>query len=688
MDIKTVHVICKSHLDIGFTDFAGSVVAHYLAEDFPQALRTLKEANQEGEDRLFVWTVGAWLLDLALRSLPRHQARALEEAVARGDIAYHALPFTLHSELASPPLFAAGLRIAARLDRRFGKTTIAAKMTDVPGHTRGIIAPLVGQGVHYLHIGVNTVSRMPEVPPVFLWENQAGQRLMVHYERSYGGLTALPGHDEALYFLHGMDNAGPPSLKTLQDTFSRLRARFPGARVLASTLDAYARGLARVRDSLPVIREEIGDTWIHGIGTDPKKTAALRALDRLSRHWDRDGTWDLHQQPLADGRLPREAFLEALLLVCEHTWGLDAKKFLSDFRNWNRADFDRARTAPRIPDTDGDIPGYREVFAFARAEFEALKPRGIAWQDRSYRLFERSHQEQRDYLEQALSLLPQALDKLARQAVQEAPPPALPGDARAVQEGEAVHVGGWTCALQGGALLVTSPNGQSLVLKPPLYQEVGQHSYTRFREQSLVHFEENIRWALPDNMKPGLEHSDAPLTDQAHWPASLSAWIRGADVYFTGSYDETPRRLAGCPAGFLLRLSPDEEGLAIHLYLDNKPANRKPEALFLPFRGDEKASLLVRKLGEWVDPRQVVPRGNRRSHGMDAFALMQPGGRQLLVQSLDAVLLCLGEPRLLDFDGGGPPGHAYVNLYNNLWGTNFKMWYEEPIHCRFLVTEG
>lgn len=688
MDIRKVHVIFKTHLDIGFTDFASSVLDHYLHRFFPQALKTAQEANQKGGDKLFVWTVGSYLIDLALRELPKDQAKELEEAVRKGDIAYHALPFTMHSELASPALFEAGLNIAARLDRRFGRKTIAAKMTDVPGHTQGIISPLVKHGVQYLHIGVNTVSRMPQVPPLFMWENAQGERLMVNYERSYGGLTTLQNHDEALYFLHTLDNTGPPSLESLHSVFAELRTRFPKAQVVGSTLQDFAVSLLPHQDSLPVLREEFGDTWIHGIGTDPYKTAKLRALDRLSRQFDEDGTWQQHQRPQADGRLPREAFLEELLLICEHTWGLDSKKFLSDFRNWNRADFDRARALDLISDADGDIPGFHQSFAYARKEFLHPKPQGIEWEDRGYRLFERSHQEQRDYLTRAVNLLPADLIEKGKQVLLDLPSVHLPAGGQPMQPGETTRINGFSVTFTGEGFRVVFPDGQALRLLPPLYQEVGRNTYHRFGEHYLVDFQKNSYWALPDNMKAGLRNSDAPLSDLEHRPLALTAVKEGDSLYLTGQYPEKPQALAGCPPRFTLRLAPFEKGLDIQLYLDKKPANRKPEALFVPFMGEEDDSLTIRKLGQWVSNQQVVKHGNRRSHGMDAFLFTKPDGRKLKVTSKDAVLLCVGAPRLLDFDGSGPESQVYVNLYNNLWGTNFKMWYEEPIFCRFLLTQG
>ncbi len=75
------------------------------------------------------------------------RVKRLERAIERGLIRWHGLPFTTHSELMSPALFRAGLSFSKELDRRFGKQTIAAKMTDVPGHTIGIVPLLAEAGL-------------------------------------------------------------------------------------------------------------------------------------------------------------------------------------------------------------------------------------------------------------------------------------------------------------------------------------------------------------------------------------------------------------------------------------------------------------------------------------------------------------------------------------------------------------
>ena len=95
----------------------------------------------------------------------------MEDAILAGDITWHGLPFTTHSELMDADLFRFGLSLSKELDNRFGKHTIAAKLTDVPGHTRGIIPLLADAGIKFLHIGVNPGSTVPGVPPLFRWQD-------------------------------------------------------------------------------------------------------------------------------------------------------------------------------------------------------------------------------------------------------------------------------------------------------------------------------------------------------------------------------------------------------------------------------------------------------------------------------------------------------------------------------------
>ena len=690
MAIQKVHVVFKTHLDIGFTDLSQSVVDHYLCKYIPAAMECASAVNRPDRPPLFVWTVGSYLIDLALRAYPKEKRDALDAAVRKGYITYHALPFTTHSELCGDTLFRAGLNITARLDARFGRKTIAAKMSDVPGHTIGIVAPMAESGIRYLHIGINSVARMPKVPPLFVWQNSAGQSMIVNYCRSYGGITEVEGHDEALYFMHSQDNMGPPSMAHLQQEFDGLRRKYPGAEIAASTLAAFAAGLENIREKLPVVTDEIGDTWIHGIGTDPKKVSALRALARLDGAWKKDGTWAKHNLLLEDGRDARSAFLEELLLVCEHTWGLDTKKYLTDFTNWNRSDFVQARKRDLLEDAYGQVTGCQEYFAFAKEEFLGQHPSSVTWDTRSYSFFESSHEEQRQYVTRAANLLPAPLREKAVALIADpesetlcAPlPPGL------LQEGRLNGIG---LAYQPDGSITLSPGGGAdfrLSIGAAEYQEVGQRSYQILAERFLCDMDAYKNWAVPDNCKPGLENSDAPYGSITHRPQMDAAMhMNGGALCWKGAYPPSPKALSGCPATFEAALCPLAQGkLLLTVWLRGKHANRKPEALFLPLAFPPPAKVQLEKVGTWVSPECVADGGNERCHAVQRIRIAEPGKDGWLLEPLDTPLLAIGKPDLLDFSRPDRWDRFYLALYNYLWGTNFKMWYEEDILCRVMIT--
>ncbi|MBN1639714.1 MAG: DUF5054 domain-containing protein, partial [Anaerolineae bacterium] len=379
MTIKTVHLVFKTHLDVGFTDLAAQVVRQYFDSFIPGALALADEMRARGGPERFVWTTGSWLIYEYLEQASTAERRRMEAAIALGDIAWHALPFTAASEAMSADLFRFGLSLSQRLDARYGRQTIAAKMTDVPGHTRAIVPLLAEAGVRMLHIGVNPASSAPDVPPAFVWRAPGGEEVVVLYSAgSYGTLHVIEGLDDALFIAHTNDNLGPPPVDNVVAIFEQVAAQFPGAEVRASTLDAFARVVWPARAALPVVTNEVGDSWIYGLGSDPIKVAQYRELLRLRETW------------LARGVDPDalDAFTRHLMLIPEHTWGLDEKVYLGDYVSYAPADLAKARDRDRV--AEDAIPS--EFADFRRW----AKP------DNTFSRFAASWQEQREYITMAV----------------------------------------------------------------------------------------------------------------------------------------------------------------------------------------------------------------------------------------------------------------------------------------------
>lgn len=721
---RTVHLVAKTHLDVGFTALAAEVVDTYVESYIPAALSLAAELRERGGPERFVWTTGSWLVHTFLERADAAGRRAAEEAIEAGDLAWHALPFTTHTELADVGLVEAGLEISARLDHRFGRRTIAAKMTDVPGHTRGLVPLLAAAGVELLHIGVNPVATVPDVPPAFRWRSPDGAAVTVVYQAGgYGDLTVVPGCADALAFAHTGDNLGPPSASDVVASFAALRGRVPGAEVRGSTLDAFAVGLRPAVADLPVVTAEIGDTWVQGVGTDPVKVARLRELLRLRRAWAAEG-----MVAPDDSRL--RGFHENLLLVCEHTWGMDEKTHLPDRVRWGRSTLASLRAEPRTAAFEGS---WAEQRAYVDAAVAAIESDGLR----------------------------RAADATLR-ALEDPVPPWLPGPS--VAPGAVVRLGVWEVGVDpvtgavthlvdtvapGRAVLADADHPIGLLA----HQAFDESDYRRYWEAYVHSTPEDEWWAVEDNTKPGIDAAGAvhgwwePMGAAVHEGVRLSHRVgldAGPDApgapgavgpgepapgASSGPQAEPPSgpgpgpgaaepvevealvvtltlpdeatTVSGAPATasvFLTDASPDTgpSRLGIELRWDAKPANRLPEATWFGVRpaGVDPATMRLDKLGQEVDPTDVVPGGGRDLHSVGDGARWSgtagPAGPDgtagsVVLRTLDAPLVAPGRPRLLDPSPAGPdPAEGvWVCLHDNVWGTNFPMWSEGRARFRF-----
>lgn len=686
-DVETVHLVAKTHLDVGFTALASAVVDTYVTTYIPAALALAAELRARGGPERFVWTTGSWLVHTFLERTDAAGRRAAEEAIAAGDLAWHALPFTTHTELADVGLVEAGLEISARLDHRFGRRTIGAKLTDVPGHTRGLVPLLARAGVELLHIGVNPVATGPDVPGTFRWRSPDGEEVTVVYQASgYGDLTLVPGSPHALAFAHTGDNLGPPSAADVVASFAALGERVPGAEVRGSTLDAFAAALRPVVPDLPVVTAEIGDTWIHGVGSDPQKVARYRELLRLRREWVAEG-----MVAPDDSRLRR--FHEHLLLVAEHTWGLDEKTHLPDRTRWGRATLAELRAEPRT------------------------------------RAFEASWAEQRGYVDAAVAgITSDGLRKAAVATLRALDDPLPPRVAGApVPAGQRVLLGVWEVEVdpRSGAVvhLVDTVTGHVLAdADHPIgllaHQAFSEADYQRRWDTYVRSRPEDGWWAVEDNLKPGIDAAGAvsawwePEAASVHVGEHLSRRAGATPAPVTGfdagseelpavdalvvevSLPDEATTTSGAPPVAVLHLtdaSPDvgPPRLGIELRWDAKPANRLPEATWLgvrPVVADPDAMVLD-KLGQDVSPLDVVPGGNRQLHAVGEGVRWPGPDGVVALRTLDAPLVAPGRPRLLDFTRDQPDLDAgvWVCLHDNLWGTNFPMWSEGRARFRLVV---
>eukprot|EP00698_Gefionella_okellyi_P007992 TRINITY_DN1960_c0_g1_i5.p1 TRINITY_DN1960_c0_g1~~TRINITY_DN1960_c0_g1_i5.p1 ORF type:complete len:711 (-),score=103.27 TRINITY_DN1960_c0_g1_i5:35-2167(-) len=707
-----------NHLDIGFDGISPTIgyaynVIHkvlvcffvifpqYWYEFFPAAIVTAEELRARGGSERLIYTSHAYLISLFLdcdqvKMAPLNltcpsslQKAVLEAAIVRGDIAYHAFPHNSEPEVADEALFRFGIQLAHSLDQRFGfaRRTVLSQR-DVPGMTRAVVPYLVAEGVEAITIGVNLVSAPPAVPDVFVWSDMASNTSVIGmlHPGGYGGIgiadcVMVPGLSHALAFAIRLDNSGPPDSAEVLGNFAQLRREFPNSHVMASTYDAFVSELQTVRHKLPVYTEEIGDTWIYGVSSDPFKLAALRVAMRQR-------TAAIALDPLLADDVRLWWFNRFLLKLPEHTWGCDTATNLKDFMNWTNAQFAAVRNGE------------------------------------NFRIMEHSWDEQRQYLYSAIDALGDLpLASAIRNELSALHPqqPALTGYKRMAKSDLArpIDTGRLELAFDAtnGAIIGLHDKhtgsqwaSATHALGYFQYQTVSAKDYDNFLDQYLYCDLPGPSETCPvtrlvlsmDFGKPNLDLSQA---ESSLTVAALNdAWINSEDSLVTRFLMHL--RLSdhlivnyGAPRDVWLSIAvaTNSSEIALDVLVFNKTTTRMPESLWLSFNAQIKAPFTgwtVDKMGQAVSPYQVVNNGSAHMHALGQQGLVYHGVEGVLnIVPLDAPLVSAGPPTPFpepmvqpDYSQGW-----HFNLYNNIWGTNYIMWYpwraeDASILYRFVVT--
>jgi len=658
LHIKRVLMVFKCHFDAGFIDTQAAVVRRYFTEYFPEAIQVADQMRQSGTNR-YVWTTGSWLLYEYLEQASPEDRRRMEHAISTGDIAWHALPFSWQTELIDKSMIGGGIALSKALDRRFGRNTTGAKMTDVPGHTRGLIGPLAQHGVTFLDIGVNSASTPAALPPVFLWKDPAGAGLIVMYHHNYGDIVQVPGSDLAVAIFVRGDNSGPHTPEEIAKLYSDLSGQFPNAQLIPTNLTEVANALEPYKSSLPVVTQEIGDTWIYGVASDPLKLARYREVARLRQSW-------LQQDQFKLGDATDLALLRHLLLEPEHTWGTDTKTWL-DFDHYTPRDL-----TPMLP-------------------------------TKKYQVVQFSWTEKRQNLFDGISTLPLQLRDQANKAMDnlkaKEPQLALGKSHPAEKEIEAAHfivkLDPETGAIHRLFNRATKREWASSTHPLALftYQTLSQQDYSRFFSNYVI---SSADWAKKDFGKPNIERFGAVSQE---WAPSL------AELHI--EQDEQEHRLlarmevrdvdaaksgrASFPQRMYLELVFPKSEPVVHMnfYWFDKPATRLPEALWLSFNPAvvSRQGWTITKADEDVSPFDIVAAGNRHMHAVSTGFSYSDGKDSFAVETLDSPLIALGEKSPLNFSRVQPDlsSGIHCNLFNNAWGTNYIMWFGEDMRFRFAL---
>lgn len=334
-----IYLLPHSHVDIGYTDLQTNVERHqwrFIDEALAQAEQT---ADLPTEARA-KWNVEVlWAVESYLKQATAEQQAAFAQAVRDGSIGLDALYGNELSALCRPEELMRLVRYATRLREDLDVPLDTAMISDVPGHTWGLVPALAQAGVRYLTSGPNggarigfTLEAWADRP--FWWESPSGrEKVMVWiprggYWRAFEPGTPLFRYLDSLadrgypYDLVQMryclgDNAGPdPNLPEMVRAWNEQYA-YPKV-IIATSGEMFHAMEQRHGDDLPRFRGDFTPYWEDGAASSARETALTRAAaERLSQA---EALWAM----LNPTGYPAERFnlaWRAAVLYNEHTWG-------------------------------------------------------------------------------------------------------------------------------------------------------------------------------------------------------------------------------------------------------------------------------------------------------------------------------------------------------------------------------
>ena len=721
-DVKEVVVVFKTHFDIGFTERAGNVVDRYRTTMIDKALDLVDQSRNLPPEHRFVWTVSGWPLEQILWEGQSSQRRErVIRAIREGRLVFHALPFTTHTESLDLEELVRGLGYSSSLARRLNLPLPRdAKMTDVPEHTWIIPTILRHAGVEFLHVGCNGWSSPPEVPDLFWWEGPDGSRVLtMNSGKSYGtGLVPPPGWPYRTWLALMMtgDNQGPPTPDVVKKLLEQAKRDLPGVKVRFGRLSDFADAIVKENATIPVVRADMPDTWIHGIMSLPVETKLARnvrpqigaaaALDTLLN------AWGVHAPALQPGLV--RAY-EQSLLYGEHTWGFNSAYFGHRFgEEWRKVRAtgyydkleetwdDHRAYARRAADSVTSLLGPR-MAALAQA-VKAEGPRLVVFNPLPWRRDALVRGIFRNFTATAVKdvesgeVLPVArsgerfahMEFMARDLPAmgyrtylpvAGPKPALPAKADpGAIENEYFRI--TLDAARGGIRsLVDKRTGRELAAPQAPYA-LGQYLYERFDAGRVAAF---TKAYLKDPTRGLNDFGKLNLPSAADRPYT-AAVARDCDVEAENTAVATRALLKtragnGLPDTTLLRVSlyPGQPFVDLEWGIAGKTEDPWPEAgwLALPFNIANPVFRLGR-LGSIVDPAKDTVRGaNHDQFCLNTGAsITGTDGKGVILCPLDSPMVSLGQPggwrysRTFD----ARPATVFVNLFNNQWSTNFALW--------------
>lgn len=619
--------VFKTHFDFGYTGLAKEVLEKYRTNIIGKVMDVCFQTRKYGDSLCYKWTLPAWLLNNISSGLTKSEAIRFDELVQSNQIACHALPFTVHTELLDKnqldDLFIPAREFTQKYNKPF---PISAKMTDVPGHTCAIIKPLLSNGVKFLHLGKNPYSTAPDVPLLFWWEDKAGNRILTMYNQFYGSRIKPPKGWKFPVWL-ALNQTGDNEGAHNSDIVMQIKKQLPqNFQLVTGSLDDFAKELLSCDlSSVPVIRGELGDTWIHGAGTYPCVMGRFRRSRELFYNLCLNA--ELQKKDISTEIYN---FKDNALQFTEHTFGINVCRFIGYEREYEKEKFLKERAE-------------RKEYSFAEK----------SWEEQRCRVYE---------LEKINSALTAKLDyKVLNQPIS--------------------LNNGYNFCEENGKIIITTPSGTKIIPNYE-YRIIGSDKLNLFMKKYLVRFSD---WSTVDFGK--LRYPEIDDIIYRHKIDSIKKENGELKVFYKTA--KTSFEDYGNCTDYSITFKLVNGGVNVKLHLNNKQATPFVEAGNMIFKTSLKGDCyIVQKCGSEIDVKHdIVENANQIMWACDKYSQID----NLRLYSVDAPLVSFCNNAVMEWNGGKTGKYKpqfCVNLFNNQWGTNFPQWIEGNFDFEFMITEG
>lgn len=731
--VEQVVVVFKTHFDIGYTDMASNVVQRYRTTMIDDALKVVDKNRSLPPEQQFVWTLPGWPVSKIVEDWPGQsfeRKERIRQAFSNGRFVVHALPFTTHTELLEAEDLVRGMGYSSRLSRSLSlQLPRDAKMTDVPSHCWILPTLLKHAGVDFLHLGCNAASSSPQVPPLFWWEGPDGSKLLTMYTAESYGTGLVPPtnwpHKTWLAMIQTGDNHGPPTPEEVAKLLVEAKEKLPGVKVRIGRLSDFADALLAEKPTLPVVNKDMPDTWIHGPMADPAGTklarntrAALIASEILDTELQ---TWGV--------RLPNNSAQfakawEQSLLYGEHTWG-GAQYWVTAYGNgtkWGYGDVwkadEKAGRFARLEGSWAEHTAYIEnanriVSPVLQAHLNALA-QNVKVKGPRIVVFNSLPWSREGVVTVDVSAIKGSIETLHSMDGRDVIPvqneggtirfvcPSVPSMGyrtfmptvktevstilKADSKAGVIENRWFKVAVdpeKGFVRSIIHKSSGREWIDPSVNPAFGQVFYERFDRNNIKRYTDayvkvNEDWAFNELGKPAMPPADQVLY-RAAVPSKTQWHVEQTPVSVTLVMEAQPGE--GVPFGEITRIQlyRDQTWIDLEVTLRDKPADPWPEAgwLCLPFVIEDPQFALGR-LGGIANPAtDFVAGGNVDTIALNGgMTVTDREGQGMGLCAVDNPLVSLGEPGCWKYSKTFTPrkSRVFVNLFNNQWTTNFRMW--------------